>query len=105
MNRSQHNTTPAARRPTRLAATAALLVAAALAGCRREQMGDGSYQKPFRPTNFFSDHNSTRQLVEGTVSRAGDGKGPSDAYEYDRTAVSTAAMLAVDVNADFPADF
>lgn len=112
MNRSQHNTTPPRRTPgrpgrraTKLAATAALLVAAALAGCRREQMGDGSYQKPFKPSQFFADHNSTRPLVEGTIARAGDGHGPSDIYQYDRTAMSTAAMLAVDVNADFPADF
>jgi mono/diheme cytochrome c family protein len=117
MNRLQHNTTlprptPAGRRrrTRKLAATAALLLAAAVlaGGCRREQMGDGSYSKPFKPTDFFADHNSTRPLVEGTIARAGDGSGPSDAYEYDRSPMSTSAVLAAagpQANADFPADF
>jgi mono/diheme cytochrome c family protein len=80
----------------------ALALIAALGGCRREQMGDGSYQKPFKPTDFFANHNSTRPLVEGTVSRSGMA---SDAYGYDRTPMSTSSDFAVSVSADFPKNF
>jgi mono/diheme cytochrome c family protein len=65
-------------------------------------MGDGSYPKPFRPTNFFANHNSARPLVEGTVSRDGQ---YSDFYQYNRTDMSTSSDFAVSASADFPADF
>jgi mono/diheme cytochrome c family protein len=91
---------------TAKASLALLFIGVAMAGCRREQMGDGSYQKPFKPTDFFADHNSARPLVEGTVARSGI---ENDAYEYDRTAMSVTAMDAaaapVTAAADFPANF
>src|SRR5579884_3152424 len=91
-----------------------LLVGVLLAGCRREQMGDGSYQKPFKPSDFFADHNSARPLVEGTVARAGpwsDARNgqESDDYQFERSPLSTSAELAVSehitVNSDFLPNF
>jgi mono/diheme cytochrome c family protein len=85
---------------------ALLFIGVTMAGCRKEQMGDGSYQKPFKPTDFFADHNSARPLVEGTIARSG---ADSDTYGYERTAMSVTAMDAaaapVTATSDFPADF
>lgn len=79
----------------------AVVGTAMIGGCRREIQGDES-NKPFRPTNFFANHNSTRPLVEGTVTRDGQN---SDFYQYDRTDMSTTGEFAVKASADFPAHF
>jgi mono/diheme cytochrome c family protein len=66
---------------------------------------------PYQPSAFYEDGNSTRPLVEGTVSRGG---GQSDGYEYYRSAMSaTAAGATASIHngeanaaaADFPEDF
>jgi hypothetical protein len=45
-----------------------LLAALALAGCRQD-MHDQPKYIPLRPSNFFGDGRSERQLIEGTVAR------------------------------------
>ena len=48
----------------------ALVLAAAIAGCKKDDMADQPKLGPYQPTNVFADGTAARPLVAGTVARS-----------------------------------
>ena len=81
LNISPRRTSAALGMPPRSAFAALLLgVACLMGGCRKEDMAQQPRYDPMQPSGFFSDGESARPLVAGTVARNHQ---VTNSYDYD----------------------
>jgi mono/diheme cytochrome c family protein len=81
------------------AATAVLLIGAAVIGCRKQDMADQARQDTYDQSKFFADGQSARPLIPGTVAR-----GHAPVKEALFAVSSTNDPVATRFPKDFPTD-